>query len=88
VTPAPEANSTPEIGVLDPRLTDPTPVIATGIALWVLATVVVLVVGDRWASALPTCWAGIAVGSVGFVLFLVQRAAARRGSKTAQRGLD
>ncbi|WP_338889790.1 DUF2530 domain-containing protein [Rhodococcus sovatensis] len=77
----------PEPTELSRRLTDPAPVIALGIALWVAATVVVLIV-DRWSSALPVCLAGIGVGTVGFVLFLVQRAAARRGSKTAQRGLD
>ncbi|KZF03404.1 hypothetical protein A2J03_07830 [Rhodococcus sp. EPR-157] len=78
----------PEPTELSRRLTDPAPVIALGIALWVAATVVVLIVGDRGSSALPVCLAGIGVGTVGFVLFLVQRAAARRGSKTAQRGLD
>ncbi|WP_072805289.1 DUF2530 domain-containing protein [Rhodococcoides yunnanense] len=78
----------PETNALSPRLTDPAPVIAVGIAAWVVATVVVLLSGDRWSQALPTCWAGIAVGAAGFALFLAQRAAARRGSKTAQRGLD
>lgn len=73
---------------LGPRLTNPTPVIAAGIGLWIAATVVVLLSGDRWAYALPTCLAGIGVGTFGFVVFLAQRAASRRGSKTAQRGLD
>nr|WP_296768052.1 DUF2530 domain-containing protein [Rhodococcus sp. (in: high G+C Gram-positive bacteria)] len=80
--------SRPEAFELSRRLTDPAPVIAAGIGLWILATVVVLVGGDRWSSALPTCWAGVIVGSLGFALFLLQRAASRRGSKTAQRGLD
>ncbi|MGB6053579.1 MAG: DUF2530 domain-containing protein [Rhodococcus sp. (in: high G+C Gram-positive bacteria)] len=78
----------PDPQVLSPRLTNPTPVIAAGIGLWIAATVVVLLAGDRWAYALHTCWAGIGVGTAGFVVFLVQRAASRRGSKTAQRGLD
>ncbi|MGA9871402.1 MAG: DUF2530 domain-containing protein [Rhodococcus sp. (in: high G+C Gram-positive bacteria)] len=72
---------------LPARLTNPAPVIAAGIALWVVATAVVLVVGEHWESALPTCLAGIGVGTVGFLLFVVQRTAARRGRKTAQRGL-
>lgn len=78
----------PEANELSPRLTDPVPVLALGIALWTAATVVVLIVGDRWAAALPVCWAGIGVGALGFLVFLLQRAASRRGSKTAQRGLN
>ncbi|MDJ0393807.1 DUF2530 domain-containing protein [Rhodococcus sp. G-MC3] len=78
----------PKAFEIGPRLTDPVPVLAAGIVLWILATIVVLVAGGRWASALPTCWAGIIVGSLGFALFLAQRAASRRGSKTAQRGLN
>ncbi|MET0195729.1 MAG: DUF2530 domain-containing protein [Rhodococcus fascians] len=73
---------------LSPRLTDPAPVLAAGLALWIAATVVVLLVGERWSSALPVCWAGIGVGATGYVVFLVQRAASRRGKKTAQRGLN
>ncbi|ORI13678.1 hypothetical protein BJD99_10990 [Rhodococcus sp. 1163] len=80
-------DSKPETPALSVRLTDPAPVIAVGIFAWVVATVVVLVSGDRWADALPTCWTGVAVGVVGFTLFLMQRAAARRGNRTAQRGL-
>ncbi|SNS41427.1 Protein of unknown function [Rhodococcoides kyotonense] len=74
--------------VLSPRLTDPAPVLAVGILAWIVATVVVVLSGDRWAFATTTCWTGIVVGVLGFTVFLVQRAAARRGSKTAQRGLS
>ncbi|MFE3289715.1 DUF2530 domain-containing protein [Rhodococcus sp. NPDC059234] len=73
---------------LPARLTDPRPVVVLGTVAWLVATVVVLAAGDRWASALPICYAGLAVGAAGFALFLVQRAAARRGSRTAQRGLS
>ncbi|NIL76733.1 MULTISPECIES: DUF2530 domain-containing protein [Rhodococcus] len=73
--------------VLSPRLTDPAPVLAVGIIAWIVAAVVVAVSGDRWADALTTCLTGIVLGAFGFTLFVVQRAAARRGSKTAQRGL-
>ncbi|MFD4182508.1 DUF2530 domain-containing protein [Rhodococcus sp. NPDC058514] len=69
------------------RLTDPRPVVAIGALAWLVATVVVLVSGDRWQAALPICYAGLAVGLLGFALFLAQRGAARRGSRTAQRGL-
>lgn len=70
------------------RLSDPRPVLATGTAVWVVATVVALVAGDRWSGALPVCYAGTALGVLGFGLFLIQRRAARRGKRGAQRGLD
>lgn len=69
-------------------LTDPVPVLAIGILGWIIALVVFTATGDRTDDALATCWFGIAVGAVGFGIFLMQRAASRRGSKTAQRGLD
>ncbi|MCZ4561245.1 DUF2530 domain-containing protein [Rhodococcus sp. IEGM 1401] len=69
-------------------LTDPVPVLAIGILGWILALVVFTATGGGGGDALATCWSGIAVGAVGFGIFLMQRAASRRGSKTAQRGLD
>ncbi|MFC7448121.1 DUF2530 domain-containing protein [Rhodococcus daqingensis] len=70
------------------RLTDPRPVVTIGTLAWLVITAVVFAAGDRWQTALPICFAGLAVGALGFALFLVQRAAARRGSKGAQRGLS
>ncbi|GAB2665689.1 hypothetical protein GCM10027068_52240 [Prescottella soli] len=70
------------------RLSDPRPVVVVATAAWVVATVVVLLSGDRWSDALPICYAGTALGVLGFGLFLVQRRAARRGRRGAQRGLD
>lgn len=69
-------------------LTDPVPVLAICMLGWVVALVVFTATGDRNDDALATCWSGLAVGAVGFAIFLAQRAASRRGSKTAQRGLD
>ena len=69
-------------------LTDPVPVLAIGILGWIVALVIFTATGDRTDDALATCWSGLAVGAVGFGIFLIQRAASRRGSKTAQRGLD
>ena len=63
------------------------PILAFGTVLWAIATVVVLLSGDRWDAALPVCIAGIIVGLLGFGLFLVQRRAARRGKRGAQVGL-
>lgn len=73
---------------LPPRLTDPRPVILVGVAAWVVATAVVLVGGEGFAAALPVCVAGLVVSAFGMALFLVQRAAVRRGSRTAQKGLS
>ena len=70
------------------RLADPRAALAIGTALWTVATIVVLVAGDRWSAALPVCVAGIIVGLLGFTLFLVQRRAARLGRRGAQVGLD
>ncbi|RVW06423.1 DUF2530 domain-containing protein [Rhodococcus spongiicola] len=70
------------------RLSDPRPVVAVGTLAWVLATVVVLLAGEPWSGALPVCYAGTALGVLGFGVFLVQRSAARRGKRGAQRGLD
>ncbi|WP_454194984.1 DUF2530 domain-containing protein [Nocardia sp. Marseille-Q1738] len=72
---------------LPPRLTDPRPVLAVGSALWLLATVVVWMVGDRWEAARPVCLMGLVVGVLALVIYLVQRRGARRGDKGAQTGL-
>ena len=68
--------------------TDLVPVLAIGILGWIVALVVFTATGDRDDDVLATCWSGLAVGAVGFAIFLTQRAASRRGSRTAQRGLD
>lgn len=60
--------------------------LAVGTALWVVAAVVLLSVRppDIW---LLTCVVGASLGGVGYSVFAWQRAAARRGSRTAQQGL-
>jgi len=70
------------------RLADPRPVLAIGTASWVVATVVVLLVGDERNGALPVCIAGILVGLLGSALFFAQRRASRRGHRGAQVGLE
>lgn len=81
----PEQVHVPEI---PPRFADPRPVVAVGTLAWAVATIVVWLSGDRWAEARPVCLMGLAVGLLGFAIFLIQRAAARRGSKGAQTGLS
>ncbi|NKY60160.1 DUF2530 domain-containing protein [Nocardia flavorosea] len=68
-------------------LTDPRPVLALGSALFAIATVVVWLGGDRWATARPVCLMGLAVGLLGYTIFVIQRRGARRGDKGAQTGL-
>ncbi|MBF6349568.1 MULTISPECIES: DUF2530 domain-containing protein [Nocardia] len=70
-----------------PWLTDPRPVLALGSALFAIATVVVWLGGDRWETARPVCLMGLAVGLLGYTIFVVQRRGARRGDKGAQTGL-
>lgn len=70
------------------RLADPRPALAVGIGLWGVASVVVFFGSDDLReNVLPVCVAGIVVGLLGSALFLVQRRAARRGSRGAQTGL-
>jgi hypothetical protein len=76
----------PTVPEIPPRLTDPRPVLAIGSALWAIATVAVWVNRD-WADARPICLMGLAVGLLGYSIFVIQRRGARRGDKGAQKGL-
>jgi Protein of unknown function (DUF2530) len=83
--------------VLDPpklpqRLGDIRVVVAVGTALWLLGAlglVVAWLVADRpldlWFA---TCVVGAALGALGNGISSWQRAAARRGSRTAQHGVE
>ncbi len=72
---------------LPARFNRMTSVLAVGTTLWVVAAVVVAVARplDLWFL---TCAVGAGLGGVGYSIFAWQRAAARRGSRGAQRGLD
>lgn len=77
---------------LPPRLSAVRAVVAVGTGLWLLGAVAQLVVAfvadrplDIWFT---TCLAGAALGAIGYGIFAWQRGAARRGSRTAQDGLD
>ncbi|MDN5920701.1 MAG: DUF2530 domain-containing protein [Pseudonocardia sp.] len=78
--------------VLSPRWTDSPPVIGAGTALWALGAVVALVVSLTSGAPLGvlfwTCVAGVGVGLFGVSVFAWQRASARRGSRSAQIGID
>lgn len=68
-------------------LLDPRPVIAAGALLWALAALGAFTIPalHGWR---PTTVAGLGVGVFGLSLFLWQRAAARRGARGAQTGLE
>jgi hypothetical protein len=67
-------------------LLDPWPVIAIGALAWLIATVIVFLT-PAFATCRPLTVAGLAVGVLGTSIFLLQRAAARRGARGAQTGL-
>lgn len=74
------------------RFSDMYTVVGAGTVLWLVGAVALLVAHlvtgrplDVWFA---TCVAGVLLGGVGVAIFSWQRAAARRGSRTAQQGLD
>lgn len=69
------------------RLADPTPVVLTGTALWLIGAVAFALRGSMHVE-FWTCVAGVALGVVGYGIFRWQRSAARRGSRGAWRGLS
>ncbi|ADG99280.1 Protein of unknown function DUF2530 [Segniliparus rotundus DSM 44985] len=71
---------------LPAALRDPTPFVGALSVAWLVGLAVSLATG-HWAGWGQTCLAGLVVGALGFALFLSQRRAARRGDRTAQRGL-
>ncbi|HEY6421752.1 MAG TPA: DUF2530 domain-containing protein [Pseudonocardiaceae bacterium] len=68
------------------RLTDPRPVVAVGTLTWFAAAAVLLAAGGppAWLWA---CLTGGLLGLGGLAAMHWQRTAARRGSRSAQRGL-
>lgn len=88
----PYAGPVPEPPPLPARLRDMRTVVVVGSALWtagalglLLARIVAGRPLDLWFA---TCLAGAALGALGFGIVAWQRAAAKRGSRSAQSGLD
>ena len=75
-----------DVPPLPPALTRMRTVIGVGTVLWLVAAAVVLVTGPP--LLLATCLVGAGLGGVGWAIFVWQRSAARRGSRTAQRGVE
>jgi hypothetical protein len=83
--------------VLDPpplprRFLDISRVVAVGSVLWLVGAAVLfaawLATGRPLDIWFTTCLVGAALGAVGWGIFTWQRRAARRGSRTAQSGLE
>ena len=73
---------------LPARLTDPVPAIVVGTTLWFVAFLAVLLFARDQTTLLWTCAAGGTLGFIGYGVFSWQRSAARKGSRSAQQGLD
>ncbi|MGH3793744.1 MAG: DUF2530 domain-containing protein [Pseudonocardiaceae bacterium] len=71
---------------LPPGLANPRPVVAVVTIDWFAAAVVMFVIGAP-AEWVWTCVIGWLLGFVGFTVIYLQRRAALRGSRSAQRGL-
>lgn len=83
-----DATPLPPPPSLPPRLADPVPVVLVGTALWWLGALGVLLFGRDFGVLGWTCLSGGVLGIIGYGIFAWQRSAARRGSRTAQQGLD
>jgi uncharacterized protein DUF2530 len=74
------------------RLTEVGTVVAVGTALWLVAALGLLVAWLVAGRALDiwfvTCATGAALGGLGYGIFRWQRSSARRGSRTAQPGVE
>jgi Flp pilus assembly protein TadB len=71
---------------LPDRYSDMPTIVGLGSLAWAVAAVVLLVLGGT-GTGFVVCVVGAVLGGVGYGIFRWQRSAARRGSRTAQRGL-
>jgi hypothetical protein len=72
---------------LPPALLQVWPIIVVGVLGWLVATAVAFLV-PTLASLRPLTLAGLGTGVIGTSVFLWQLAAARRGARGAQSGLE
>jgi hypothetical protein len=82
-----EPGHSPEPPPLPPMLLEVWPVIAVGALGWLLAAVAAFVV-PALQSWRPVTLAGLGTGLLGTGIFVWQLAAARRGARGAQAGLE
>lgn len=79
------ATTPAQVWALPKSLTDPRPVVIACVLGWIVTIVVTLILAGPDSPILPTCYAGLGIGAIGIGIFLLQRTAARRGTKGAQR---
>ncbi len=72
---------------LPSRFSDMPTIVGIGTAVWTVAALALFLAG-RTGTEFVTCVVGALLGGVGYGIFRWQRAAARRGSRGAQQGLD
>jgi hypothetical protein len=72
---------------LPPALLEVWPVVAVGFLGWLIAAALAFVV-PALQSWRPVALGGLGIGLVGTSIFVVQLAAARRGARGAQTGLE
>lgn len=78
------ATKAPEL----PRtLTEPRPVVIVGTVLFAALFVVTLLARNTFGAAWIVCACGVGVGIIGATVLTLQRRAALRGDRGAQRGL-
>jgi hypothetical protein len=82
-----ESGHTPEAPPLPPALLQVWPFIAFGALGWMIAAAAAFLV-PRLESWRPVTLAGLGVGLLGTGIFVWQLAAARRGARGAQSGLE
>jgi hypothetical protein len=87
MTAEPPRDAEPEPPALPRILLDPRPVIVVIAAGWLIALVLAFTVAGLHDFR-PIAVAGLGVGVLGTSIFLLQRRAARRGSRGAQSGLS
>lgn len=83
----PQPLEPPEPPELPAALLEPSRVIAVGALAWLIAAIAAFALPalETWR---PVTVAGLGVGLLGTGIFVWQRAAARRGARGAQTGLD
>jgi hypothetical protein len=82
-----ESDQSPEAPPLPPALLQVWPVVAVGFLGWVIAAALAFLVPalESWR---PVTLGGLGVGVLGTSIFVWQLAAARRGARGAQGGLE
>lgn len=85
--PLPPRQHSAQLPQLPTVVLDPRPVLLLGTIAWLLALLVLLML-DAPPRQIALCGAGVAVGLLGGMVYVLQRRAVQRGVTGAQQGLD